>query len=100
MAAKSSTSKHAATAGDRWTPQDAIECYLRDCILNRGAGGAASIYQMALGVPVDGDVGPITMDADEQARAAAFCRRYARRASATNGRSWDVTSGAASGADW
>lgn len=59
-------------AGDRWTPHDAIECYLRDCIFNRGAGGAASIYQMALGVRVDGDVGPITMDAGEQARAAAL----------------------------
>ena len=59
-------------AGDRWTPHDAIECYLRDCIFNRGAGGAASIYQMALGVRVDGDVGPITMDAGGQARAAAL----------------------------
>ena len=27
---------------------------------------------MALGVPVDGDMGPITMDADQQARAAAL----------------------------
>ena len=35
-------------------------------------GGAASIYQMALGVRVDGDVGPITLGAGEQARAAAL----------------------------
>ncbi len=56
-------------AGDRWTPYDAVESYLRDCIFNRGAGGAARIYQMALGVRVDGDVGPITIEAGERARA-------------------------------
>lgn len=62
-------------AGDRWTPFDAVESYLRDCIFNRGAGGAASIYQMALGVRVDSDVGPITRAAGERVRPAPFLLR-------------------------
>lgn len=49
-------------SADRWTPHDSVEFYLRDCTFNRGAGGAAKIYQMALGVRVDGNIGPLTRD--------------------------------------
>jgi len=45
----------------KWTAAPGIEAYLRDCILNRGPGGAAKILQMALGVKVDGGVGPETL---------------------------------------
>jgi N-acetyl-anhydromuramyl-L-alanine amidase AmpD len=62
-------------AGDRWTPHDAVESYLRDSIFNRGAGGAAKIYQMALGVRVDGDVGPITRAEGEEADPAELLPR-------------------------
>lgn len=62
-------------AADRWTPYDAVEFYLRDCIFNRGAGGAAKIYQGALGVGVDGGVGPITLAAGERVEPAAFVRQ-------------------------
>lgn len=50
-----------------WTKSAAVECYLRDCAFNRGPGGAAKILQIAVGVGVDGGVGPIT----KQAVAAA-----------------------------
>lgn len=46
-----------------WTDQPAIESYLRDSVFNRGAGGAAKILQIALGVKVDGHVGPDTLKA-------------------------------------
>ena len=41
----------------KWTTVPGIEAYLRDCVFNRGPGGAAKILQMALGVKVDGGVG-------------------------------------------
>jgi len=44
-----------------------IEFYLRDCVFNRGAGGAAKILQQALGVGVDGGVGTITRTALQEA---------------------------------
>ena len=47
----------------KWTTVPAIEAYLRDCTFNRGPGGAAKILQMALGVTVDGGVGPETLGA-------------------------------------
>jgi Predicted Peptidoglycan domain len=47
----------------RWTAVPAIEAYLRDCAFNRGPGGAAKILQIALGVKVDGGVGPETLGA-------------------------------------
>lgn len=40
-----------------------VEFFLRDTAFNRGAGGAASILQKALSVPVDGHVGPFTRSA-------------------------------------
>jgi len=43
-----------------WTDVPAIEFYLRDCVFNRGARGAALILQRALGVAEDGKVGPAT----------------------------------------
>ena len=38
----------------KWRTVPGIEAYLRDCVFNRGPGGAAKILQMALGVKVDG----------------------------------------------
>lgn len=46
----------------RWTAHPGIEAYLRDCCFNRGAGGAAKIYQLALGVTPDGIVGRKTLE--------------------------------------
>ncbi|MGC2775945.1 MAG: M15 family metallopeptidase [Bradyrhizobium sp.] len=43
-----------------WTDVPAVEFYLRDCVFNRGARGAALILQRALGVVADGKVGPAT----------------------------------------
>jgi len=47
----------------KWTTVPQIEAYLRDAAFNRGPGGAAKILQMALGVHVDGGVGPETLGA-------------------------------------
>lgn len=49
----------------RWTSVPAVEFFLRDSAFNRGPGGAAQIAQIALGVPVDGLVGPVTRAAIE-----------------------------------
>ena len=51
----------------KWTSVPSIEAYLRDCAFNRGPGGAAKILQMALGVHVDGGVGPQTLAALREA---------------------------------
>ena len=51
----------------KWTTVPEIEAYLRDSAFNRGPGGAAKILQMALGVTVDGGVGPETLGAMRQA---------------------------------
>jgi uncharacterized protein (TIGR02594 family) len=61
---------------DVWTSRWGVEFYLRDCVFHRGPTGAAMILQRALlllgeqlgesgdkGDGVDGDVGPLTMDA-------------------------------------
>lgn len=50
----------------RWTASAGIEAFLRDCVFNRGARGAAKILQMAVGFKgkdVDGVVGPKTLAA-------------------------------------
>jgi hypothetical protein len=47
-------------AAASWTNAPSVEFYLRDCIFNRGARGAARILQRAVGVTDDGIVGPIT----------------------------------------
>jgi hypothetical protein len=50
----------------QWTGHAAIEAYLRDCVFNRGEGGATMIAQLALntkfnlGLKVDGGFGPMT----------------------------------------
>jgi hypothetical protein len=44
-----------------WNRWSCVEAYLRDCAFNRGPGGAAKIYQIALGVVVDGHIGPKTL---------------------------------------
>ncbi len=46
-----------------WSEVAAIEAFLRDACFNRGKGGAAKILQIALGVKVDGSVGPKTLAA-------------------------------------
>jgi len=51
----------------KWTTVPAIEGYLRDSAFNRGPGGAAKILQIAVGVKVDGGVGPETLGALRQA---------------------------------
>ena len=43
-----------------WHSSPAVEAYLRDSAFNRGPGGAAKILQRALGVQIDGSVGPVT----------------------------------------
>lgn len=49
-----------------WHPHPAIQAFLRDSAFNRGPGGAAKIYQLAIGgVKVDGKVGPITRTSAE-----------------------------------
>ena len=53
-----------------WTSNPAIEFNLRDCMFNRGPGGAARILQHALGVTVDGAVGVITRGALAKAEAS------------------------------
>ncbi len=52
---------------DPWAGDPGVEFYLRDCAFNRGAGGAAKILQLALGVKPDGAVGKITMEAAAEA---------------------------------
>ncbi len=47
-------------AATGWTMNAGVEFYLRDCIFNRGAKGAARMLQRACGVHDDGDVGPET----------------------------------------
>jgi len=42
-----------------WHPHIAVEAYLRDTAFNRGPTGAARVFQRALGVRIDGVVGPI-----------------------------------------
>ena len=41
----------------QWTSNPAVEFYLRDCVFNRGAGGAAWILDKAVGVDTDQVVG-------------------------------------------
>lgn len=53
-----------------WHPSIAVEAFLRDTAFNRGPGGAAKILQRALGVKIDGRVGPITKAAAAKVPAA------------------------------
>jgi lysozyme family protein len=52
-----------------WTHNPGVEFFLRDCMFNRGPGGAAWILQKAVGVQTDRDVGPITLAATQAAEA-------------------------------
>ena len=45
----------------RWTSVEAVEFYLRDCVFNRGKGGAAWILQKTVGVQTDQVVGSHTL---------------------------------------
>src|SRR4051794_16122948 len=58
-----------------WTEVPAIESYLRDCVFNRGATGAAVILQRALGEDPDGRVGPDTRAAAKAADPAELLAR-------------------------
>jgi lysozyme family protein len=44
----------------KWPVPDGAEFFLRDTAYNRGAGGAATILQYAVGAVPDGQVGPAT----------------------------------------
>lgn len=50
-----------------WAHNPGIEFFLRDCIFNRGPGGAAWMLQKAVGVQADRIVGPITLAAAHEA---------------------------------
>jgi len=50
-----------------WTSCPAIEAWLRDAVFNRGRAGAARCLQIALGLHVDGQVGPRTLAAVKDA---------------------------------
>jgi lysozyme family protein len=69
----------------KWTVNQALECQLRDCVFNRGPGGAAKILQIALGhaipnLKVDGHIGPKTVAAMEQIKNAAELLTWLRQA--------------------
>jgi len=53
----------------QWTTVTSVEAFLRDSCFNRGFVGAAQIFQIALGVEVDSDVGPKTLEAARKAEA-------------------------------
>ena len=53
-----------------WTHNAGVEFFLRDCMFNRGPGGAAWILQKAVGVETDSDVGPVTLAAAQAAEAS------------------------------
>jgi hypothetical protein len=53
-----------------WTHNAGVELFLRDCMFNRGPGGAAWILQKAVGVETDTIVGPVTLAAARVAEAA------------------------------
>jgi uncharacterized protein (TIGR02594 family) len=48
-----------------------------DAAVNHGLGGAARMLQQALGVTVDGEIGPLTLAAARRANAAGAIDRYA-----------------------
>jgi uncharacterized protein (TIGR02594 family) len=48
-----------------------------DCAVNQGVGGAARMLQAALGVAIDGEIGPLTLAAATTRPASATLERYA-----------------------
>ncbi len=50
-----------------WTNLTAVEAFLRDSAFNRGRKGSARIYQIVLGVKVDGIIGRKTLEAAQKA---------------------------------
>jgi hypothetical protein len=70
--AEARAAEHIAQYTDKaaaWTHNAGVEFFLRDCMFNRGPGGAAWILQKAVGVATDSDVGPITLAASQAAEA-------------------------------
>jgi lysozyme family protein len=53
-----------------WTHNPGVEFFLRDCVFNRGPGGAAWILQHAVGAETDRQIGPITLAAAQAAEAS------------------------------
>lgn len=53
-----------------WTSNAGVEFYLRDCVFNRGARGAAWILQKAVGVDTDEAIGSHTLAAVARAEAS------------------------------
>lgn len=58
-----------------WSDDAGVEFNQRDCAFNRGPTGAARIFQRALGVEEDGEVGPITLAASAASDAAILITR-------------------------
>jgi hypothetical protein len=72
--AETRAAEHIAACTDKaatWTHNAGVEFFLRDCMFNRGPGGAAWILQRAVGVATDRDVGPVTLAAAQAAEASA-----------------------------
>jgi lysozyme family protein len=61
--------------GDQLPP--AVACLLFDCAVNQGLPTAISILQMALGVPVDGRMGPATLAACQNRQPLALATEIA-----------------------
>jgi hypothetical protein len=71
--AEARAAEHIADYTDKaaaWTHNPGVEFFLRDCVFNRGPGGAAWILQKAVGVETDSDVGPVTLAAAHAAEAS------------------------------
>ncbi len=67
-----------------WVKHPALEFFMRDCVFNRGATGAAKILQIALRTKPDGRIGPITKAAlADQERFPALLLAQLRRARET-----------------
>lgn len=66
-----------------WCRWSCVEAYLRDCAFNRGPGGAAKIFQTALGVQADGHVGPKTHAAEDALTDRRAFLKQLRRARET-----------------
>ena len=55
----------------------ALALFHFDCAVNQGLGGAARMLQEALGVAIDGEIGPVTLAAAGSADPTGLIERYA-----------------------
>lgn len=58
---------------------EGVALILFDCAVNQGVGRAAMILQAAVGVPVDGSIGPATLAAVARRNPAGLIREIAAR---------------------